>query len=318
MSQAKSLISLIISICLCLCLPTVAFADESLEEKTAKVLNEINELNTRINQLEENYTEAIAERDEIRQQMDEIEKQIEAKTAEISLLQERLGTRVSQIYRNGQMSFLDVFLGVDSFEAFASNWELYQRINSQDARLIQEVKEMRETIEQEQAKYAALEQEAIEKIAVAAYSKTEAEELLKEAEQVYADLSAEAERIVAQVEERQGEINRNAEIVATGNAIVDRAYGELGKPYVWGAVGPHSYDCSGLVSYCISGQNTRLGTTSTFMTWSRVSDPIPGDICTNDHHCGIYIGNGQMIHAPRSGDVIKISPVHTGMIYVRP
>ena len=43
----------------------------------------------------------------------------------------------------------------------------------------------------------------------------------------------------------------------------------------------------------------------------------PGDICCNDHHCGIYIGDGQMIHAPRTGDVVKISAVHSGMIYTR-
>jgi cell wall-associated NlpC family hydrolase len=102
-----------------------------------------------------------------------------------------------------------------------------------------------------------------------------------------------------------------------GGDAVSRAYGELGKPYSWGAVGPNSYDCSGLVSYCLTGKHTRIGTTYTFMSWPRVYDPQPGDICTNDHHCGIYIGDGQMIHAPRSGDVVKISGVHSGMIYVR-
>ena len=103
----------------------------------------------------------------------------------------------------------------------------------------------------------------------------------------------------------------------SGNSVVNRAYSQLGKPYQWDAVGPNSFDCSGLVSYCLTGSYSRLGTTGTFMGWTRVSSPQPGDICVNSHHCGIYIGGGQMIHAPRKGDVVKVSSVHSGMIYVR-
>ena len=103
----------------------------------------------------------------------------------------------------------------------------------------------------------------------------------------------------------------------SGNSVVNRAYSQLGKPYQWAAVGPNSFDCSGLVSYCLTGSYSRLGTTGIFMGWTRVSNPQPGDICVNSHHCGIYIGGGQMIHAPQTGDVVKVSSVHSGMIYVR-
>ena len=104
---------------------------------------------------------------------------------------------------------------------------------------------------------------------------------------------------------------------ANGGSIVIRAYSQLGKPYVWGACGPNSFDCSGFVSYCLTGSYSRLGTTLTFMGWTRVSNPQPGDVVTTATHCGIYIGNGQMIHAPHTGDVVKVGPVQSGMIYVR-
>lgn len=104
---------------------------------------------------------------------------------------------------------------------------------------------------------------------------------------------------------------------ANGGTIVSRAYSQLGKPYVWGACGPSSFDCSGFVSYCLTGSYTRLGTTLTFMGWTRISNPQPGDVVTTATHCGIYIGNGQMIHAPHTGDVVKVGPVQSGMIYVR-
>ena len=102
-----------------------------------------------------------------------------------------------------------------------------------------------------------------------------------------------------------------------GTDTVSRAYACLGAPYSWGAVGPDSYDCSGLVSYCLTGSHTRLGTTGTFMGWSQVSDPQPGDICTSSYHCGVYIGDGQMIHAADYGIGVIIGPVQSDMIIVR-
>ncbi|HJB95627.1 MAG TPA: C40 family peptidase [Candidatus Mediterraneibacter intestinigallinarum] len=103
----------------------------------------------------------------------------------------------------------------------------------------------------------------------------------------------------------------------TGNAIVDRAYSKIGCWYEWGAVGPNTFDCSGLVSYALTGSYSRLGTTYTFMGWTRVSNPQPGDVCTSSTHCGIYIGNGQMIHAPHTGAQVTVGPVPSNMIYVR-
>ena len=114
-----------------------------------------------------------------------------------------------------------------------------------------------------------------------------------------------------------GSSNSGSSSNVDGGTVVSRAYSQLGKPYEWGACGPNSFDCSGFVSYCLTGSFTRLGTTSTFMGWPRVSDPQPGDVVTTANHCGIYIGNGQMIHAPHTGDVVKVGPVQSGMIYVR-
>nr|WP_294495319.1 C40 family peptidase [uncultured Mediterraneibacter sp.] len=105
--------------------------------------------------------------------------------------------------------------------------------------------------------------------------------------------------------------------VATGNVVVDRAYSKLGVPYVWGAVGPNSFDCSGFVGYCLTGKYQRIWTSGSFLGWTRVSNPQPGDVCVRAGHCGIYIGGGMMIHAPQTGDVVKIAPVPSNMFYVR-
>ena len=71
------------------------------------------------------------------------------------------------------------------------------------------------------------------------------------------------------------------------------------------------------MSYCLTGSYTRLGTTYTFLGWQQVSNPQPGDVCTSSYHCGIYIGNGQMIHASTYGVGVIVGPVQSDMIYVR-
>ena len=98
--------------------------------------------------------------------------------------------------------------------------------------------------------------------------------------------------------------------------IIARAMEEIGKPYGWGAVGPDAYDTSGLVSYCVSGQHVRLGTSASFLSsWKETTNPVPGDICLTSSHCGVYIGNGQMVHAPSAGKTVCIAPVQSGMVY---
>lgn len=106
-----------------------------------------------------------------------------------------------------------------------------------------------------------------------------------------------------------------------GGSVVSRAYSKLGCAYSWGGIGPDSFDCSGFVSYCLTGRYCRLGTTGTFMGWTRVSDPQPGDVVVNSCHTGIYIGGGQMIHASDYNTGVIISSVAAGMnnnyIFVR-
>ena len=99
-----------------------------------------------------------------------------------------------------------------------------------------------------------------------------------------------------------------------GNQVIfNRAMAELGKPYAFEGVGPAAYDASGLVSYCVTGRNTKIGTAASFKNWEQTTDPKPGDICTNGHHCGIYIGNNQMVHAPAAG--VMVSDVQAGMTF---
>ncbi len=99
---------------------------------------------------------------------------------------------------------------------------------------------------------------------------------------------------------------------ATAQKIVSAAYSQLGVPYVWGGSTPgKGLDCSGLVQYChaVAGISLPHYSESQYAGGKKVSSPQPGDICWKPGHVGIYIGNGQMIEAQRTGTNIMISAV---------
>ena len=89
---------------------------------------------------------------------------------------------------------------------------------------------------------------------------------------------------------------------------------QIGKPYVWAAVGPNSFDCSGLVVYALrqSGKDVGRLVTWTFLTWSgatTVGTPQAGDLVCWTGHIGVYTSNGRMIHAPSPGLSVMESAV---------
>ena len=110
--------------------------------------------------------------------------------------------------------------------------------------------------------------------------------------------------------------------ISGGNdSAVGIAYSLIGKPYVWGASGPKAFDCSGLVMYVFGKCGVSLPhyTGSQFSMGSSVSqsDLRPGDaVFFNTYgsvsHVGIYIGNGQFIHAPSTGYTVTISSLSDG------
>lgn len=97
--------------------------------------------------------------------------------------------------------------------------------------------------------------------------------------------------------------------------IISEAYKHLGKPYVWGATGPNSFDCSGFTSY-VYRKAAGIEITRTTFSQVNVGRPVsrgelqPGDLVfPSAGHVGIYVGGGNIIHAPQTGDVVKVSPI---------
>jgi peptidoglycan DL-endopeptidase CwlO len=126
-------------------------------------------------------------------------------------------------------------------------------------------------------------------------------------------------------EDRASRAERSEAPVETGPVVagsqaaqiaVDTALAQRGKPYLWAASGPRSFDCSGLVQYAYAAAGIDLPHSSRMQAGIGRSvsrnELQPGDLVafySPISHIGIYIGNGQMVHAPSSGDVVKVSSI---------
>ncbi|WP_414698579.1 NlpC/P60 family protein [Peptacetobacter sp. AB845] len=115
------------------------------------------------------------------------------------------------------------------------------------------------------------------------------------------------------------------EVNAKVQKVIATAKAQMGKPYRWGASGPSSFDCSGLMQYAFKkGANISLPRVSreqaTVGKKVAKADLQPGDLVFfarggRIHHVGMYVGNDQYIHAPQTGDVVKISKLSARTLY---
>ncbi|MEU1687217.1 NlpC/P60 family protein [Micromonospora sp. NPDC005707] len=107
-------------------------------------------------------------------------------------------------------------------------------------------------------------------------------------------------------------------VSSAARTAIKTACAQVGDPYVWGATGPNSFDCSGLTQYAYKAAGISL-THFTGAQWNEGrkvsrSDARPGDLVffgSDLHHVGLYLGNGVMVHAPRTGKPVQVSSIST-------
>lgn len=350
--------------------PAIAFATPTSAEKQAEadaVRVQVATLQDDLNKASEDYNTALNEHEAAVAAMEETQLRIDEKSEEITGLQGKLGTRARSMYRSGSTSFLDILLGSKTFEEFATNWDILNQMNQNDADMVEESKTLRTALEEEKAEYAKQEQIAAEKTEEARVIKENAEstvgemtailnsldeearQLLEAEQRAAAEAAAAAERAAreaAAAAEQEAAANNNGSSNGGGNngggndngggneetpptngggytpnpsipsqgSVVEYAISRLGCPYVWGATGPNSFDCSGLTSWCYA----QIGMSITRTTYTQynaarailpLGDAQPGDVLWNSGHVGICTqsGGGQYIHAPAPGQNVSYS-----------
>ena len=247
--------------------------------------------------------------------------------------QELYNERMRAMYMNGSVGYIDVILGAENLSDLFEKVEAVKKITELDKKIVKELKEKQdelrkkqEKLKEEQDKLVALNKVQEEKVKKLEEDKKAQDNLIAEARAnaaVYAEALAEekakvkeTKRLIEQMKQNlasQNKPSRGPSSISSDEIVV-YASKFLGTPYAWGANGTEYFDCSGFTKYVYANFGVRLPRVSRDQaktgTYVSRGDLQPGDLVffgSPTHHVGIYVGNDSYIHAPRTGDVVRIS-----------
>ncbi|MHB0981396.1 MAG: C40 family peptidase [Thermoleophilia bacterium] len=295
-----------------------------------KAAIELDEIDRVLANTVEDYNLRVLELEDTKQEAERLQRELELVREELSAAEQALQQRVVGAYKNDN-SALDFLLSTTDISDFIRRLGLLISIVRNDQRRVDEVGSLR-------ARSDRLLDDASRQI----YDVTTASRLLEEQKaqieaklaerQAYLDrLSDEVRALVDQQRKIAADVvpvgfDVGSYMVGDVNAIVKTALRYLGIPYVWGGATPSGFDCSGLVQYVFMQHGLYLPHYSRYQAQMGFEVPLE-DIAPADlvffgdpvYHVGMYIGDGLFIHAPRTGDVVKISPLaeRTNLSHIR-
>ncbi|WP_238006402.1 NlpC/P60 family protein [Dactylosporangium sp. AC04546] len=281
--------------------PSLPEVEKQLDEAWEKLEPVIEQYNNLHSQLLENQKKAAA----LTEKLKPLQLQVDAAMRQV-------GGIAAQQYKFGRPTALTVVLSPGSSQDMAERLVLLNRIAKANADQIAQVASLRD-------QYAADLQNV--------------DALVKQQQAQDAELAAQKKTIQAEVDRLQALRNRlgggsvptsslyigacpAVYIGGAAGTAVKTACAQIGKPYVWGAGGPGSFDCSGLTQYAWKAAGVSL-THYTGAQWKQgtavsKADLRPGDLVffySDLHHVGMYVGNGLMVHASRAGVPVRMARI---------
>jgi cell wall-associated NlpC family hydrolase len=255
-----------------------------------------------------------------------------------------LAARMVAIYTSEESdSTLDVLVGSQSLEDLIDGLETVSRVSEQDSKVLSDVIKFRTDMREARARLQKARGQQARLVAERAAHKSSIEGQLGERQRLLSSIKSEIVAIQAAERRRQAELERQArarltapqplipELAATADpttsgssplpaappsthgGVVGIAMQYLGIPYVYGGASPSGFDCSGFIMYVYAQVGVSLPHNAAaqygYGTPVDRSQLQPGDLVFFNGlgHAGIYIGGGSFIHAPHTGDVVKIS-----------
>ncbi|MEJ8669002.1 NlpC/P60 family protein [Streptomyces sp. MS1.AVA.1] len=268
----------------------------------------------------EAYNRADERADKLRKQVTDAQDRIARQQEDINSKRDALGSLAGAQYRSGG---LDPSLALLLSNDPADYLDKAARIARLSAHQTGELKDLQDAMrqlaqERSEATGKLVDLEKSRK-AVAAHKRT-VERKLTQARRLLNSLTA-ADRAAYDRASRSGRAGMpdfGSLVAPSGRAAaaVAAAHSALGRPYVWGANGPSGFDCSGLIQWSYAQAGVAMPRTSQGQRYAGRQVPLseaqPGDVVTyrgDASHVGMYVGNGQVIHAPYPGAPVRYDPV---------
>lgn len=318
----------------------VSASPGKLNQKKAdyqQVKAQIDEIDTQLDDAVETYNNARYRLAQTNQQLNVTSAKLAEVQAHLQHHSEWLDKRLRDTYMRGKISFIAVVLDSRSFEQFLNRYDMLVRIGKNDAAIVKNIRADKAEVEAQKALLVEQQQKRATFVKQAKAQKKTIEKKLQDRQALLVTIQDELTQLEREEAVRQAQLRAmyaarfraaassySAPKGAAHGNVVSIALAQLGKPYHWGADGPDSFDCSGLMMYCYAQIGIYLphSAAAQYDCGERVSrgDLKPGDLVffgrSHISHVGMYIGDGNFIHAPHTGDVVKISSLDSHGGYV--
>jgi cell wall-associated NlpC family hydrolase len=339
--QAQAFLVCIAALCISASANATPGTVAGKQAQAQQVLAQIQQIDTSLGAAVEQYNLANVRLQKIESDQRENRAQLKLTTANLKIAQKSLAARLVSAYTSTEdNSTLSVLLGSTSFDDLLNRIETINSTSQQDRSIVQQVTSFKAAIQHHRSELQRAHSEQQTIVAQKAAQKRHIQAQLASRRQLLSSIKGEIARIRAAEEAQQRQLAAAARSRLAGDpppssdaigvsastpegssvvppnvhgGVVGIAMHYLGVPYVWGGSTPRGFDCSGFVAYVFAQVGVSLPHSSYAQygmgTAVSMSQLEPGDLVffTGASHVGIYIGGGQFIHAPHTGDVVKIS-----------
>lgn len=298
----------------------------SKRAKLARLKNQVDSINEQIDTIDEEYLQAKIRLNQIKSEYTKNKRLLHQAQKDLVSSRKVLSKRIRAMYMQGNDYSIDVILSTRSFNELLTNINFMERIGTSDSLLVKKVFSLRNKLKQAKARTKSNLAYQKRLVRTIANKKIAIEAEIERKQRLIGNLQADL-RSYEQAQERR-QLALSAQIApsipaptnAPRSQVVQIAMRYLGVPYRWGGASPSTgFDCSGFTMYVYAQVGISLPHSSRAQFGIGQAVPQsalqPGDLVFRGnpgiHHVGIYIGGGQIISAPQTGDVVKIGPAFT-------
>ncbi|MEU0672674.1 NlpC/P60 family protein [Streptomyces sp. NPDC006172] len=301
-------------------------ANAAPSEKPTKdeVKAKVDALYEQAEQATEKFNGAKEKQEKLQKEISTIQDNVARGQDELNGLRDSIGLAAAAQYRTGSIdSSLQLFLSSNP-DDYLDKASAADQLSAQQVEALKKIQDKQRELAQDRA-------EASEKLKDLATTRTElgkkkkeVQSKLAEAQKLLNTLSAKEKAALAAADARASrdagdrvDLGNTAPASGRAMAAFQAAQSKIGSPYVYGATGPSSFDCSGLTSWAFAQAGVKIPRISQDQAnaGTRIysqSDLKVGDLVIfygDQHHVGFYAGNGQVLHAPRTGTVVRYESI---------
>ncbi|MFF7529703.1 C40 family peptidase [Streptomyces bobili] len=302
-------------------------ANAAPSEKPSKdeVKSKVDKLYEEAEQATEKYNGAKEKQEKLQKEVSTIQDNVARGQDELNELRDSIGLAAAAQYRTGSIdSSLQLFLSSNP-DDYLDKASTADQLSAQQVESLKKIQEKQRELAQDRAEASGKLKDLASTRTELGNKKKEVQAKLAEAQKLLNTLTAKEKADLAAADARASrdagdrvDLGNTGPASGRAMAAFQAAQSKIGSPYVYGASGPSSFDCSGLTSWAfaqagvsiprISQDQANAGTRIYSQSDLKVGDLVIfyGDL----HHVGFYAGNGQVLHAPRSGTVVRYESIN--------